>query len=273
MPPSQQPVRLGYDGPLTAGAITEGRSYRTVRPGGTDDWLMIQTVEGAGRFGTVDAVAVAAGAGSVVLIPPGTPQDYGTDPAVGRWALRFVHVRVPPAWNPLLRWPEAGAGVRMLAPEGEAAGEITAHLDAVVRWSRSGWSHGTDLALNALHAALLWAEAINPEHGQVDPRIRAVVDAIERDHRRPWSVAEMAAQARLSPSRFAHLFAAEMGTTPAAFVEGRRMDLARQLLTVTQLPVAEVAAEVGFEDPFYFSQRFRRAVGVSPREHRRRHAP
>jgi transcriptional regulator GlxA family with amidase domain len=43
------------------------------------------------------------------------------------------------------------------------------------------------------------------------------------------------------------------------------------LLRTTTLAVREVAAQVGFEDPFHFSRFFKRQMGVSPREYRTSH--
>ena len=42
------------------------------------------------------------------------------------------------------------------------------------------------------------------------------------------------------------------------------MQHARQLLIRTSLSIAEVAADVGYSDPFYFSNRFHRYNGKSP---------
>ena len=45
---------------------------------------------------------------------------------------------------------------------------------------------------------------------------------------------------------------------------------ARELLLDLDMPIGEVAAECGYDDPLYFSRVFRRTVGVSPSEYRRR---
>ena len=49
---------------------------------------------------------------------------------------------------------------------------------------------------------------------------------------------------------------------------GPAFNKAKQLLEVTAKSVQEIALEVGFEDPLYFSRRFRLRVGISPREYR-----
>jgi AraC family transcriptional regulator of arabinose operon len=51
-------------------------------------------------------------------------------------------------------------------------------------------------------------------------------------------------------------------------IERQRMELARQLLAVTDLPVAHVARRVGFTDALYFSRRFRASTAMSPTQYR-----
>ncbi len=74
----------------------------------------------------------------------------------------------------------------------------------------------------------------------------------------------LAEEAGLSPSRFAHLFRERMGVTPMNFLESRRMEQAKQLLLTTDLPVQEVALNIGFPNAQHFSTRFRKLTGQSP---------
>jgi AraC family 4-hydroxyphenylacetate 3-monooxygenase operon regulatory protein len=49
------------------------------------------------------------------------------------------------------------------------------------------------------------------------------------------------------------------------------MERARSLLTLTSSPVSEIAYQVGFRSPFYFTRVFKRAAGMSPAAFRKRH--
>jgi AraC family transcriptional regulator of arabinose operon len=91
-----------------------------------------------------------------------------------------------------------------------------------------------------------------------------------REMERPFRMDQLARSCGLSPSRFAHLFREQMGRSPRAYAEDRRMERAVRLLRLTTLPVAEVAAACGFEDPLYFSSRFRRWTKSSPSAFRSR---
>ncbi|TDE94975.1 AraC family transcriptional regulator [Occultella glacieicola] len=68
------------------------------------------------------------------------------------------------------------------------------------------------------------------------------------------------------------------GLTPHAFVLATRLERAQSLLARTAAGVAEVARQVGYDDPAYFSRLFHRRVGMSPsafreQESRRAHPP
>ena len=55
----------------------------------------------------------------------------------------------------------------------------------------------------------------------------------------------------------------------ASYLRGLRMDTAAQLLQESDLPVAEIAHRVGYEDPSRFAAAFRRHTGRRPTELRR----
>jgi AraC-like DNA-binding protein len=60
------------------------------------------------------------------------------------------------------------------------------------------------------------------------------------------------------------LFAEEMGVSLADFIESARTARARDLLTTSDLPLKEIAAQVGYADYFHFSRRFKVKVGCCP---------
>jgi transcriptional regulator GlxA family with amidase domain len=84
------------------------------------------------------------------------------------------------------------------------------------------------------------------------------------------SVEAMAARAHLSPRHFARSFRAELGVTPARYVEHVRLEAARRRLEDTSDAVGAVAASCGFGTPETMRRVFLRALGVGPAEYRRR---
>jgi AraC family transcriptional regulator of arabinose operon len=102
-----------------------------------------------------------------------------------------------------------------------------------------------------------------------DARILRVLDAIARQLDKPQSVKYLAAQLRLSPSRFEHLFKKETGQGFKTFLRAARMTKAENLLQDPTLRIKEVAAAVGYADLSHFSRDFKRQYGQSPSQSRR----
>jgi transcriptional regulator GlxA family with amidase domain len=83
-------------------------------------------------------------------------------------------------------------------------------------------------------------------------------------------VPALARRAAMSVRHFARVFRAEVGLTPATYVEKVRLETARRLLETTALPVEGVAAAAGFGTPESLRRTLARRVGLSPREYRAR---
>ncbi len=248
---------------LCANEFERGRSYVNWRPKGTRDWLLIYTAEGAGCLTTTSAKGPTR-PGEVVLYAPGEKQDYKTDPDAGRWHLLWAHFTAKPSWKPWLHWPVGSHGVKSLRLE---KGEVQDGFVAAMRRTVHAFRHRRpDFAANAMEEALLWIH-VSASRGvgtHADARVRRAMNYLVANLRQPFQLESLARHCGLSVSRLAHLFKAETGVSPQRFFEEQRMWHAGQLLRVTGLGIAEIADEVGYGDPFYFSNRFRRYAGKSP---------
>ena len=69
--------------------------------------------------------------------------------------------------------------------------------------------------------------------------------------------------------QFCRRFKSMTGKTCIEFIAERRMREAMRLLARGDLLVKEIAYRTGFEDPNYFSRRFKRFVGTSPTSYRK----
>lgn len=255
---------------VVCGRLDEDGRYRTVRSGGTTDWVLFVTVAGRGRFRSAGHPDLLAGPDRITLVDPGTAHDYGTDRDAGNWSLRWAHLDPPAHWLPLLDWPSAAPGIRQVDVDGTVRARVVQALDRAVSARRAGLRRNSFFAMNAVEEALLWCDTRNPRGTVLDPRLLAVLEHIGENLEQPHTVASLARIGGLSPSRLAHLASAQLGTSLMSHVDRRRMDLARQLLAITDLPVATVAARTGFTDPLYFSRRFRAATSLSPTAFRTR---
>ncbi len=74
---------------------------------------------------------------------------------------------------------------------------------------------------------------------------------------------------KVSVSRFNHLFKQYVGVSPYAYIVGLRMENACSLLEDTHLKIQNVAEKCGYEDALYFTQVFKKNVGLTPSAYRR----
>jgi len=91
---------------------------------------------------------------------------------------------------------------------------------------------------------------------------------IEENFARPFSLAEVAAQAHLSPAYFCSAFSKQFGIPPRDYATQLRLQRSTQLLANPELPIFQIAEMVGCTDPLYFSRLFHKRYGMSPREFR-----
>src|SRR5690606_16934105 len=84
----------------------------------------------------------------------------------------------------------------------------------------------------------------------------------------PLRVGDIAAAAHLSPSHLAHLFTAQVGQSPMHYLEGVRIDRAKELLLSTNNPIRHIADAAGFASPYHFAARFRARTGCTPTQYR-----
>lgn len=81
-------------------------------------------------------------------------------------------------------------------------------------------------------------------------------------------ITELAEVAGLSISHFARCFRKSVGVPPHTYVKQQRVARAREMLSATNLPVAEIALVLGFSDQSHFTRRFREIAGVPPGAYR-----
>ena len=80
---------------------------------------------------------------------------------------------------------------------------------------------------------------------------------------------ELAGTVNLSPYHFARTFKKLTGLSPMHYFIQMRLQQACNLLDTTRQPIKQIAYDVGYPDPLYFSRIFRRIIGMTPRTYRR----
>lgn len=103
-----------------------------------------------------------------------------------------------------------------------------------------------------------------------EPALRKA-DAFMREHlSEPVTLSQLADAAGLNSFQLLRAAKAIWGETPLRRLTRLRMEIAKRLLDQGDLPIIEIAIECGYSNPSHFATAFRRQVGVTPIEYRRR---
>ena len=121
----------------------------------------------------------------------------------------------------------------------------------------------------------LLVQILRAEEGQLDlhagdERINRVLDYIHRNFYKNISIQSAASMSALSLRQFSDVFKKETGQTFTRYLNGIRIEKAREALIGTGQTITEIAFETGFDDLSYFTRRFKEQEGLSPRTYRKK---
>ncbi|GAB3753958.1 helix-turn-helix transcriptional regulator [Microlunatus parietis] len=167
-----------------------------------------------------------------------------------------------------------GASTDALAPDRLA--EVTGWLDQLARPRRDRPEPGPEEAivrrslLGCALGRLAGLTIASAGTSMITQPVQLALTAMTGDLARPWTVAELARAAAVSPSRLHRLFRTEVGSTPLGWLTRSRAERFAVLLLGSDDPIAAIGRAVGWPDPNYASRRFRQVYGISPSDYRHR---
>lgn len=92
---------------------------------------------------------------------------------------------------------------------------------------------------------------------------------LHQNHAQTIALSNIAKQFGMSLRNFNRRFLAATGKTPLHYLQGLRVEEGRDLLSNSNLTIAEVSEKVGYQDSSHFTRLFRKVFGVTPQDYRR----
>jgi AraC-like DNA-binding protein/quercetin dioxygenase-like cupin family protein len=189
------------------------------------------------------------------IVPSHCPHEFELDGAT------MAHLFVEPesAEGRALSKQFDGSGISAL-PQPAARRSIELLLDAIRGHADADAARA--VARTAV-ATLAGTTAVAPVREVLDPRLIRALAHIRSRVRAPVSLADAAAAATLSPSRFRHLFVQATGTSFRAYLLWLRINVAIEA-AMAGASWTEAAHEAGFADSSHLSRTHRRMFGIEP---------
>lgn len=244
----------------------------TLRPKGREDYQLIYVSEGKGYFHfDSDQNETIIEGGHMVLFRPHEFQKYeyyGTD----RTEVFWVHFTGGDVKNILRGYgfeddkkvygtgnsPEFGRIYQRMIMELQGCKEK--YKDYLVLLL-------TELFIN-VERQLLYSPLLPGKW--MDGSIEKAVRYFNEHYNQEINISEFAEEQNMSVSWFIRGFKQHMGVTPMQYILSLRISNAQNLLTSTDYNMTEISSFVGYDNPLYFSRIFKKQVGCSPTEWKKR---
>ena len=207
-----------------------------------------------------------ARAGQVLLLDCNAPHAYAAQGKCSFTFLHFAGAQSQALYDEIVR--NVGNLIPMASPNElhESIGELLFAMRSDHRLNEAE----TSALIYSMLMKLLEHSGASGAGSSGNPVVDRAIGYIQSHLTDKLSVEEIAANAGYSASYFSHLFAEETGLSPYQFVVKSRIEHAQQLLKTTRQTVQEIAFQCGFNSAANFCYTFRKLVGTSPHEYRRR---
>lgn len=108
----------------------------------------------------------------------------------------------------------------------------------------------------------------NPIQKPIKREIRMICHYIDQNYSEDITLESLGNYMKMNKYYMAHEFKRCMGLSPINYLIERRIKECKSLLTTTSLSIAEISETVGFSSQSYFSQMFKKNMGMTPKQYR-----
>lgn len=246
------------------GQFSASPDHYVERLRGTSQHILIACISGRGSC-TLQDRNWQLKSGDLLFLPPREKHMYCAN-ANSPWTIFWFHFRGLRAGDHL-----ANLGVSIGRPVISVDDPSVLHdaFEDIFRHATHGFSEAALTGLSTGFARLLGLVKVHqraPGTGSLraEGRLLKTLALMRENPGRSWTLDDLAGTASMSVPHFTELCHRQTGMPPLALLIRLRLQRAMDLLQRGNHNVAETAAAVGYDDPFYFSRLFRKHMGIPP---------
>lgn len=228
------------------------------------NWTLLLAIRGEGTIKTDDGEFKLAKY-DAALLEPNLPHRYtaGLD-----WEIVWVHFLMPPEILKTLLWSEILPQARFMTLPATAFSKVKMELTEAHSLNlgrRRNWYY---FAMALITSAVLRIDSFITGGGSgIPPWLADAMEMLDLPDKN-INIESIAKKCGMSRTAFFHAFNKAVGYSPGIYREMKKMREAEQMLLWTNYTVSQISGEIGFENPFYFSLRFKKYYGSSPKFYR-----
>ncbi|TWI85178.1 AraC-like protein [Lacibacter cauensis] len=252
------------------GYYPKAKDHFTYRKKGLPENFLFYCVDGHGFF-QVGKQRYEVGPNEFFILPQNVEHTYGSSPD-HPWTIYWIHF----GGDSLPQFNEVQEVQKHFKPEYvKNNGEIIPIFMKIYKTLELGYSIDNLLFANMCLSHFLTLFIYNSRHytATANDKLDCVDSAIlfMQEHINDnISLNDLSKQYNYSVSRFSNLFKQKTGYAPIDYFLQLKMQKACQQLDFSDRSIKDIAFSMGFDDPYYFSKRFRTIIGMSPKKYRTR---
>jgi len=219
----------------------------------------------------MDGRRFAVGAGEALFIPANKPHAYGADDH-DPWSIHWAHFAGTAAASYASLLP---AHQYLLSIPSTDAQKIPRMFRESYRLASTGLNERTLLLASHILRYVLGilffktGRSLGGRSHAMAHDLGKSIEFMRANLSRSLTLQELSWQAGLSPTRYSLVFREQAGSPPVDHHIHLRMQATCHYLDSTALSIKEVAAKLGYDDPYYFSRMFQKILGCPPLAYRR----
>lgn len=260
--------RHSTDSPLIVNLVNdcftnfEPFSYDTYNSVGRDDYFLIYVTDGI--FSTkINNTVFHLKKGAVVLYPPKYKYHFWGEPPSKYLCAHFTGSHAEKILTDL------GFTLEPYVLESEFSPKIKSLFDKMVEQDITNAPY-LQYSLSCLLEEILLTIAVGKVRNSGYRTLKTSIKYIHANFTDKIKIPYLAQLEGLSNSRYITLFSKEFGKTPSEYILGLRLARACDLLITTDMEISLVGADSGYSDQYFFSKIFKKHIGISPLEYRKK---
>lgn len=256
---------------LTAiGYYPKATHHDRERKHGINEYILLYCADGEGAV-SVKGHDLTLTPNTYLIVPKNTAHRYRSSVTLP-WSIYWVHFSGPNA-DVLFERYQDGVSAPVIHPIPYDKERIS-RFDRIYQILARGFDERAievaNLEMATFLTSLIYQQELAPLSQETDG-VNISINFMKAQIGQKLTINDLALKSGLSVSHYSRLFRQRTGDSPVNYFNLLKVQQSCQYLYFTDLSIKEIAAELGFDDQYYFSRLFTKLIGTSPLKYRNTH--